>query len=102
MSRKFKTRNNLYVANWFQGMLTARVGYSVEGLTMPSIEKVLGAIPVMVRSKSCHLHNLAPKHLVDSGEHEQVGGFAMFFLLRRDTTNEQLSGSYHFQRSCCS
>ena len=34
--------------------------------------KVMGNIPIMLRSKACNLADLSPKKLVERGEHEQV------------------------------
>ena len=52
------------------------MGYSVNGISQPIMEKVMGLVPVMVRSNACHLQGLSPRELVKKGEHEQeFGGY---------------------------
>lgn len=46
----------------------------INGIQQTSIEKDIGEIPVMLRSKFCNLHGLSPKELVDKGEHESEWG----------------------------
>merc|ERR1719431_2473809 len=58
----------------YKGRITVRAGYSINGITHPMLEKVLGNIPIMLRSMACHLHNLTPAQLVEKGEHEQEWG----------------------------
>merc|ERR1719193_381835 len=58
----------------YKGRITVRAGYSINGITQPMLEKVLGNIPIMLRSMACHLHNLTPAQLVEKGEHEQEWG----------------------------
>merc|ERR550519_1445385 len=58
----------------YKGRITVRAGYSVNGVTQPMLEKVMGNIPIMLRSLACHLHNLSPAELVEKGEHEQDWG----------------------------
>merc|ERR1719347_34905 len=53
----------------YKGRLTVRAGYSINGIAQPMLEKVLGNIPIMLRSQACHLHNLSPKEMVGKGEH---------------------------------
>ena len=57
-----------------QGRLTVRCGYSVNGILRPAVEKVLGNLPIMLRSHACHLADLTPAQLVARGEHEQEWG----------------------------
>merc|ERR1719167_1753730 len=60
----------------YKGSLTLRMGYSINGISQPVLEKVMGLVPVMVRSNACHLNELSPKELVKKGEHEQeFGGY---------------------------
>lgn len=48
----------------------------INNIQQPSIEKNLGAIPIMLRSKFCNLHGLSPEGLVERGEHEtEWGGY---------------------------
>merc|ERR550519_2365039 len=58
----------------YKGRVTLRMGYSVNGISQPVLEKVMGLVPVMVRSDACHLQGLSPKELVKKGEHEQEWG----------------------------
>merc|ERR1719430_560629 len=58
----------------YKGRITVRAGYSINGITQPMLEKVMGQIPIMLRSEACHLHNLSPAELVERGEHEQEWG----------------------------
>merc|ERR1719193_1505313 len=60
----------------YKGQLTLRMGYSINGISQPVLEKVMGSVPVMVRSNACHLQGLSPRELVKKGEHEQeFGGY---------------------------
>merc|ERR550519_771723 len=60
----------------YKGRVTLRMGYSVNGISQPIMEKVMGLVPVMVRSNACHLQGLSPRELVKKGEHEQeFGGY---------------------------
>ena len=58
----------------YKGKITVRTGYSINGITQPMVEKVMGYIPIMLRSMACHLHGLSPAELVKRGEHEQEWG----------------------------
>ena len=58
----------------YKGKITVRTGYSLNGISQPMVEKVMGYIPIMVRSLACHLNNLKPEELVKKGEHEQEWG----------------------------
>jgi len=60
----------------YKGRLTIRCGYSINGVSRPSLERVLGNIPIMLRSNACNLAGLSPAELVAKGEQEQEwGGF---------------------------
>merc|ERR1719192_151950 len=60
----------------YKSQLTLRMGYSINGISQPVLEKVMGSVPVMVRSNACHLQGLSPRELVKKGEHEQeFGGY---------------------------
>ena len=60
----------------YKGRITVRMSYSINGVTQPVLEKVLGCVPIMVRSQACHLGGLTPQQLVRKGEHEQeFGGY---------------------------
>ena len=58
----------------YKGRLAVRASYSIKGVAQPLLEKVLGCIPIMLRSEACQLHNLRPAQLVERGEHEQEWG----------------------------
>ena len=50
--------------------------YTINGIQQPSIEKSLGNLPIMLKSKACHLKNLSPAQLIEKGEQEtEWGGF---------------------------
>lgn len=60
----------------YAGRVTVRLAYSINGIVQPVVEKVMGTIPIMVRSNACHLAGLSPGELVARGEHEQeFGGY---------------------------
>ena len=60
----------------YKGRITVRMSYSINGVTQPVLEKVMGCVPIMVRSQACHLGGLTPQQLVKKGEHEQeFGGY---------------------------
>jgi len=58
----------------YKGRLTIRCGYSINGMVRPTVEKVLGNLPIMLRSNACNLGGLSPEELVQKGEHEQEWG----------------------------
>jgi len=58
----------------YKGRLTVRCSYSINGVVQPMLEKVLGLVPIMLRSNACHLSGLSPAQLVAKGEHEQEWG----------------------------
>ena len=50
--------------------------YTINGIRQPPIEKSLGSLPIMLKSKACHLKNLSPAQLIEKGEQEtEWGGF---------------------------
>ncbi|XP_013907832.1 PREDICTED: DNA-directed RNA polymerase I subunit RPA2 isoform X2 [Thamnophis sirtalis] len=54
----------------------ADVSWSVNGIPKGIIKQTLGNIPIMVKSKFCHLHNLSPKALIQHHEEEEeMGGY---------------------------
>ncbi|XP_035705824.1 DNA-directed RNA polymerase I subunit RPA2 isoform X2 [Folsomia candida] len=60
----------------YKGDFYAYLTWWINGSQQPTVEKCLGPIPVMVKSKLCNLHNLAPPQLVEKGEHEtEWGGY---------------------------
>ena len=48
----------------YKGKITVRTGYSINGVTQPMVEKMLGYIPIMLRSLACNLQGLSPAELV--------------------------------------
>nr|KAG5708313.1 hypothetical protein BaRGS_034344 [Batillaria attramentaria] len=52
----------------YRGDVIVKVGWSVEGKTQGSLERVAGQIPIMVKSDACHLARLTPKDLIRHGE----------------------------------
>ena len=52
------------------------MGYAVDGIVQNTIEKSLGAVPIMLKSEACHLNGLNPTELVERGEQEtEWGGY---------------------------
>lgn len=64
----------------YTGMCTIRIGWSVNGITKPSMERDVGEIPIMLRSALCNLNGLSPEQLVAQGEHENEWGG--YFIIR--------------------
>ena len=57
-------------------MCRIRMGYAVDGIVQNTIEKSLGAVPIMLKSEACHLNGLNPTELVERGEQEtEWGGY---------------------------
>ncbi|XP_070804245.1 DNA-directed RNA polymerase I subunit RPA2 [Pituophis catenifer annectens] len=60
----------------YRGKLTADISWSVNGIPKGIIKQTLGNIPIMVKSKFCHLHSLSPKALIQHHEEEEeMGGY---------------------------
>ena len=58
----------------YKGRFLIKASYSINGVPQPSIEKVVGNLPIMLRSNVCHLNNLSPKELIERGEQESEWG----------------------------
>lgn len=58
----------------YTGMCSVRIGWSVNGLKQPSVNRDIGEIPIMLKSSACHLNDLKPFELVKHGEHENEWG----------------------------
>ena len=58
----------------YKGRFLIKASYSINGVPQPSIEKIVGNLPIMLRSNACHLNNLSPKELVERGEQESEWG----------------------------
>ncbi|XP_060606086.1 DNA-directed RNA polymerase I subunit RPA2-like, partial [Ruditapes philippinarum] len=60
----------------YKGPLQVQIGYTVNGQAGPPIPKVLGQLPIMVKSEMCHLSKMSPKELIKHGEEaEEMGGY---------------------------
>ena len=60
----------------YKGKCVVKATYQINGVTQPSVEKVLGDLPIMIKSKACHLNGLSPADLISRGEQEtEWGGF---------------------------
>lgn len=60
----------------YKARMSLNVAWSIDGRTQPSVDKDVGEIPIMVKSKNCHLATLSPRDLVKNGEHaEEWGGY---------------------------
>eukprot|EP00039_Didymoeca_costata_P006993 m.95259 g.95259 ORF g.95259 m.95259 type:complete len:1143 (+) comp13484_c0_seq4:183-3611(+) len=61
----------------YRGRLNVSLSVQVEGEGSPwLIEKSLGMVPIMVKSKLCHLHGLTPEELISKHEEaEEMGGY---------------------------
>lgn len=58
----------------YHGMCDIRIGWRINGQKMPSIDKELGEIPIMLKSNICNLNGMSPKQMIAAGEHEQEWG----------------------------
>jgi DNA-directed RNA polymerase I subunit RPA2 len=53
-----------------------KLGYSLNGVKNYLDNRVMGGIPIMVKSNLCHLHGLSPAELVERHEEaEELGGY---------------------------
>ncbi|XP_044758846.1 DNA-directed RNA polymerase I subunit RPA2 [Coccinella septempunctata] len=67
-------------AGTYRGKLMIKVDWWLNDTQQEPFVKDLGDIPIMIKSKKCHLHNMTPKQLVDAGEHEDEWGG--YFLIK--------------------
>ncbi|KAJ2941561.1 hypothetical protein O0L34_g14613 [Tuta absoluta] len=59
----------------YKGDFKIRLTFAVDGRTM-TIDRSLGNLPIMVKSKMCHLADLSPEELVEHNEHaDEWGGY---------------------------
>ncbi|XP_047539760.1 DNA-directed RNA polymerase I subunit RPA2 [Vanessa atalanta] len=59
----------------YKGDFKIRLSFNIDGKTM-SIDKSLGSLPIMLKSKVCHLADLSPEELVKHNEHaDEWGGY---------------------------
>ncbi|XP_077291956.1 RNA polymerase I subunit Rpl135 [Arctopsyche grandis] len=58
----------------YKGRLDIILGWSLNDKIMPSIERDVGEIPIMLKSNLCNLNGMNPAQLVDANEHEDEWG----------------------------
>ncbi|KAF4528628.1 hypothetical protein B566_EDAN009232 [Ephemera danica] len=58
----------------YKGLLTGSLNWWVNDQPRQTLQINFGEIPIMVKSKFCHLYGLSPKELVKHGEDEDVWG----------------------------
>ncbi|XP_059618200.1 DNA-directed RNA polymerase I subunit RPA2 [Phlebotomus argentipes] len=64
-----RQRNSTY-----RGQVNLRLGWSLNGIPKPPIDKDVGEIPIMLQSNLCNLAKMTPAQLVKVGEHENEWG----------------------------
>ncbi|XP_059471890.1 DNA-directed RNA polymerase I subunit RPA2 [Neocloeon triangulifer] len=67
-------------AETYKGLFTAKLSWTLNGDPRTPINLNLGEIPVMVKSKACHLSDMSPRQLVNAGEEEDCWGG--FFIIK--------------------
>lgn len=111
-SNKFSTRNrDIYPAECrerhatYRGKLRARVQYKLNKGEWQETVRELGQIPIMIRSKRCHLEKCTPAQLVQHKEEsEELGGYfivngnervvRMLIVARRNFPMAVIRGSF--------
>nr|XP_032523234.1 LOW QUALITY PROTEIN: DNA-directed RNA polymerase I subunit RPA2-like [Danaus plexippus plexippus] len=59
----------------YKGDFKVRLSFTVDGKTI-SMDRSLGSLPIMLKSKVCHLADLSPEELVKKNEHaDEWGGY---------------------------
>ncbi|KAI5748707.1 hypothetical protein M8J76_001315 [Diaphorina citri] len=60
----------------YSGPFNLTVAWSWDGKTGGTFTKEVGRVPIMLKSKRCHLRNLTPAQLIERGEHpDEWGGY---------------------------
>ncbi|XP_064598141.1 LOW QUALITY PROTEIN: DNA-directed RNA polymerase I subunit RPA2-like [Liolophura sinensis] len=60
----------------YKGRLLVNLVWQVNGQVMGNTERVIGEVPIMVKSEICNLHKLGPAELIRRGEEtEEMGGY---------------------------
>jgi DNA-directed RNA polymerase beta subunit len=60
----------------YSGRIYITVEYSQDGKVMDHYERLVGQVPIMVKSKLCNLHKMSPKEMVLKGEEpHDLGGY---------------------------
>uniref|UniRef100_A0A224XGY9 DNA-directed RNA polymerase subunit beta n=1 Tax=Panstrongylus lignarius TaxID=156445 RepID=A0A224XGY9_9HEMI len=60
----------------YSGRIIVKINWEIDGKPQIPLQKEVGCIPVMLKSKVCHLSNLSPEELIEHNEHaEEWGGY---------------------------
>ena len=60
----------------YSGKIYTTIEYSHDGSVVDRYERVVGQVPIMVKSKLCNLNKLTPKEMVAKGEESNdLGGY---------------------------
>lgn len=60
----------------YSGKIYTTIEYSHDGHLVDRYERLVGQVPIMVKSKLCNLYNLSPKEMVIKGEEQNdLGGY---------------------------
>ncbi|XP_050544143.1 DNA-directed RNA polymerase I subunit RPA2 isoform X2 [Daktulosphaira vitifoliae] len=58
----------------YSGRLEVKLSWSVNGEEQKIIDRDIGQVPIMLKSKLCHLSKMNPEQLVSKGEHQDEWG----------------------------
>ena len=61
----------IFKGGGYKGRFIVKASYAINGIAQPSFEKILGNLPIMLRSNACHLRGLSPKQLIERGEEQK-------------------------------
>ena len=70
-----------FLGGGYKGRFIVKASYAINGIAQPSFEKILGNLPIMLRSNACHLRGLSPKQLIERGEEQKTLLIITFFWL---------------------
>ncbi|KAK3108488.1 hypothetical protein FSP39_008990 [Pinctada imbricata] len=60
----------------YKGRLQISMMWKLNGQIQDTIDKVIGEVPIMVKSEACNINKLPPAELIDKGEEaEEMGGY---------------------------
>ena len=62
----------IFKGGGYKGRFIVKASYAINGIAQPSFEKILGNLPIMLRSNACHLRGLSPKQLIERGEEQKT------------------------------
>ena len=68
-----------FLGGGYKGRFIVKASYAINGIAQPSFEKILGNLPIMLRSNACHLKGLSPKQLIGRGEKNNNIQSCLFF-----------------------